>query len=123
MRLVVYIFFSLAAICLVLPGDIYAQDSTQVITIKKRPPKKNFAEIFSGTISVAPHYSSEMGLGIAMSYTCAKPIAIIGNITTEGYMLLGVNGSGTTRKGNTITAHSTTIPHHISGDWGMMRQT
>ena len=119
MRLVVYIFFSLAAICLVLPGDMYAQDSTQVITIKKRPPKKNFAEIFSGTISVAPHYSSEMGLGIAMSYNCAKPIAIIGNITTEGYMLLGVNGSGTTRKGKWEYNYSAFYNYTPSYFWGL----
>lgn len=101
------------------PANIYAQDSTHVITVKEITPKKRCAERLAGTFSVAPHYSSEMGLGVAMSYTFTKPITIIGNFTTEGYMLLGVNGTGTTRKGNWEYSYSAFYNYAPSYFWGL----
>ena len=119
MRLILHIFLSLAAVCTMVPAPLHAQDSTHVITVKDIAPKKRFFERFTGTFSIAPHYSSEMGLGVAISYTCAKPLAIVADITTEGYMLVGVNGSGDTKNGKWLYSYRSFYNYAPSYFWGL----
>lgn len=93
-----HIFSLIMALMAFLPSSAYAQDSTHVITVKDITPKESFLKKLEGTFIAAPHYSSEMGLGVAMQYMFSKPFAIIGNVTTEGYVLAGFTGNSTTRK-------------------------
>lgn len=109
----------LAAISVVLPSRLCAQDSTHVITVKKRAPGKSLQEIFDGRFTVAPHYTSEMGLGVAMSYTCSSPIAIVGNFTTRGYMLLGLTGSGLTKGKKWSYSYNAFYNYAPSYFWGL----
>lgn len=85
------------AICIAAPAALAAQDSTHVITVKDITPRGNFLEKLGGKFTFAPHYSSEMGLGTAFAYSSRAGITLIGNVSTEGYALLGINGAHHTR--------------------------
>lgn len=81
-----------AAIYIAASLPVAAQDSTHVITVRDITPGKNFLEGLEGKFTFAPHYSAEMGLGAAFAYTTNAGVSIIGNASTEGYALLGING-------------------------------
>lgn len=88
-----------AAMSIAAPSSLAAQDSIHVITVKKRAQEGNFLKkMMEGKFTIAPHYSSEMGLGTAFAYTCGAGISLIGNISTEGYALLGLDGTHYTRE-------------------------
>ena len=72
-----------------------AQEATHVFTVKKSEPKVTFAQRwanFQKDFSLAPHYSSSMGAGLAFAYTPAGGVSVVGNITSKGYALLGLQG-------------------------------
>lgn len=92
MRLVCNIFLMVWVMVSFLPVVVSAQDSTHVITVKDVTPKESLAKKLGGTFTAAPHYSSEMGLGVALAFSSKAGFSVIGNISTEGYALLGING-------------------------------
>ena len=97
MRVRFSILLLLSVLSLSLPFKVKGQDSVQVITISRAPQKAPFFERISGKFNAVPHYSNDMGLGIAFGYTCASEFALIGNVTTKGYMLLGAQGTARSR--------------------------
>ena len=75
--------------------NVHAQEATHVFTVKKRAGKVPFEqrwENFRKAFSYAPHYSASMGAGLAFAYTPAGGVSVVGNITSKGYALLGVQG-------------------------------
>ncbi len=98
---------------------MHAQDSTHVITVKDITPKKSFFENWGGTFTIAPHFSNEMGVGVAMSYACAKPVTFIGNFTSKGYLLLGANGSAWSRSRKWKFNYGTCYNYGPSYFWGL----
>lgn len=54
---------------------------------------------FLSKFSFSPYYSSNMGLGVALGYAPSKDMAIVGNITSKGYALLGVKGNRLSKGG------------------------
>ena len=92
-----YIFSLILTLMVFIPAAVYAQDSTHVIIVKDITPKESFLKKLDGTFNAAPHYSSEMGFGVAMQYMFSTPFTVIGNITTEGYILAGFTGTSTSR--------------------------
>ncbi len=97
MKYTLHIFLISALMCIITPLHLLGQDSTHVIRVKDITPKKKFADIFQGKFTAAPHYSNEMGLGVAFSYECSQPLTFIGNITSKGYVLIGASGNTLTR--------------------------
>lgn len=85
------------AICIAAPMALVAQDSTHVITVKDITPRESWLKKLEGKFTFAPHYTSEMGLGTAFGYSSKAGITLIGNVSSEGYALLGINGTHTTR--------------------------
>ncbi len=100
MRVACYIF----CLCLSLfVGTLsYAQESVHVIVAekssKKVPLSQKWAN-FREDVTLAPHYSSSMGAGVAFAYTPADNFSFVGNIATKGYTLLGINGRKALGKG------------------------
>ena len=119
MRLLFHIFLAIAALCPILPGQLKAQDSTHVITAKEIKQKKNFPLLAGGSLSVAPHFSSEMGPGAAFSYTGKTPVSAIGNITAKGYLLLGLAAKGETRDNKWKYSGSIFYNYTPSYFWGL----
>ncbi len=114
-----YIFLMLALLCFISPACITAQDSTHVITVKDITPQKKLSERLNGKFTLAPHFSNEMGIGVAMSYECASAFTVLGNITSKGYMLLGVNGHAFTQNKKWKFSYSTFYNHAPSYYWGL----
>lgn len=97
MRVRFCILLSLLVFAVSLPCKVAGQDSIQVITVKRTPKKEPFFKRFSAKFDVAPHYSNEMGAGVVFSYTFSEKLAVIGNATSKGYMLLGASGTAASR--------------------------
>lgn len=75
--------------------NLSAQEATHVFSVQKSAKKVPFAqrwENFQKHFSVAPHYSASMGAGLAFAYTPAGGVSVVGNITSRGYTLLGLQG-------------------------------
>ena len=119
MRYNQFIFLMTAMLFIITPLCLSGQDSTDVITVRDITPKKRLAERLNGKFSFAPHYSDEMGIGVAMSYECARPFTVLGNITSKGYMLLGVNGHAFTRNKKWKFSYITFYNHAPSYYWGI----
>ena len=72
-----------------------AQEATHVFTVKKSAQKVHFAQKwanFQKNFSLAPHYSASMGAGLSFAYTPSGGVSVVGNITSRGYVLLGLQG-------------------------------
>lgn len=118
MRHRLHIFLLSALLCITVSPCIQAQDSTHVITVKDITPKKSLAERLSGKFTFAPHYSNEMGIGVALSYTCAAPVTFIGNFTSKGYMLLGASGNAWSKSGKWRFSYDAYYNYAPSYYWG-----
>ena len=118
MRYRFHIFLTSVIFCLFTVPQMYAQDSIHVITAKKVVPKRSFSDIFTGKFTLAPHYSNEMGIGVAMSYTCAGHFTFVGNMTSEGYLLTGVNGRTFTRNRKWKFSYNVFYNYAPSYYWG-----
>lgn len=70
-----------------------AQDSTHVIRMKDIMPKERFLAKFKGEVAFAPHYSPELGAGIAFAYSFPANVKFIGDIASQGYALFGITGN------------------------------
>ena len=89
----------MASLFLSFPAEMKGQDSIQIITVKRISQKEPFFKRFAAKFDMAPHYSNDMGVGIAFGYTFSKSFAVIGNATSKGYMLLGLHGEATAKSG------------------------
>ena len=93
MRVWPCIFALVVAFFLAVPYMVNGQDSVQVITIKRSPEKKKFFKSLALQFDAVPHYSNEMGLGVALGLNFTEKLSVIGNFTTKGYMLVGLDGA------------------------------
>lgn len=78
---------------LLIPAIICGQDSTHVITVRDITPRESFFSKLKGELTFAPHYSVEAGAGILFSYITKANITVVGDLSTQGYALLGVVGN------------------------------
>lgn len=119
MRMRICILFCLLAFAVSFPCRVAGQDSIQVITVKRAPQKEPFFKRFAAKFDVAPHYSSEMGVGVAFSYTFSKGFALIGNATSKGYLLFGGHGAATTKNGKWNFIYNGYYNYAPSYYWGL----
>ena len=115
----VCILLLVAAFSFLLPHSMLGQDSIQVITVKRIPQKEPFFKRFAAKFDAAPHYSNEMGVGVAFSYTFSKGFAVIGNATSKGYLLLGAHGAATSRNGKWDFSYNGYYNYAPSYFWGL----
>lgn len=119
MRVNVCMLLLIATFSLLLPHQVKGQDSIQVITVKRIPQKEPFFKRFAAKFDAVPHYSNEMGIGIAFSYTFSKGFAVIGNATSKGYLLLGANGVAASRSRKWDFTYSGYYNYAPSYFWGL----
>ncbi|MBR2437590.1 MAG: hypothetical protein IKB26_00935, partial [Bacteroidales bacterium] len=71
---------------------LVAQDSTHVIRVRDITPRENFLSKLKGELTFAPHYSAELGAGAAFAYVTPANVTVVGDIASQGYVLLGILG-------------------------------
>lgn len=87
-------FFLATAVCVFLIQlMLQAQDSTHVIRVRDITPRESFLSKLKGELTFAPHYSSEIGAGVAFTYVTPANITLVGDIASQGYAMFGVIGN------------------------------
>lgn len=85
--------FLVLLLCLFSAGQLLvAQDSTHVIRVRDITPRENFLSKLKGELTFAPHYSAELGAGAAFAYVTPANVTVVGDIASQGYVLLGILG-------------------------------
>ena len=119
MRSGFYIFLLAATLAMILPTTVWGQDSTDVILVRDITVKKKAKKDTKGKFTAAPHYTSEMGLGVAMTYVRQNAFSILGNVTTKGYILIGANGTSTSKKEKWEFSYNGYYNYAPSYFWGL----
>ncbi len=82
-----------------LPTALWGQDSTHVIRVRDITPEENLFSRLKGEFTFAPHYSVETGAGVLFSYVTKAKVTFVGDISTQGHVLVGMAGNHSVAEG------------------------